>query len=134
MFTPRAGVSGVGSRQPDSGLVYSSEHGRMCPRCELPAAACRCRAEAQTAASAATADTIVRVRRESKGRRGKTVTTVSGLPLPPAELKALARKLKQRCGTGGSVKQGVLEIQGDHCQVLIEELRELGYPVKRAGG
>jgi translation initiation factor 1 len=74
------------------------------------------------------------VRRESKGRHGKTVTTVTGIPLPAPELKTLARDLKRRCGTGGAVKDGVLEIQGDHCQLLIDELQALGYTVKRAGG
>jgi translation initiation factor 1 len=114
------------SRKSDNGIVYSSEGGRMCPRCGLPIAECTCRA--------AGSDAVVRVRRETKGRHGKTVTTVSGIPLPPPELKALARDLKRRCATGGSLKHGVLEIQGDHCQLLIQELRALGYTVKRAGG
>ena len=122
------------ARRVDTGLVYSSERGRMCPHCELPAADCTCRTEARAVSSAAAGDSIVRVRRESKGRRGKTVTTVSGLPLAPPELKALARELKRRCATGGCLKNGVLEIQGDHCQLLIDELRALGYRVKRAGG
>jgi translation initiation factor 1 len=121
-------------READNHIVYSSERGRMCPRCELPVAECSCRVSARATDAAAGGDAVVRVRRETKGRHGKTVTTVSGIPLPPAELKALARDLKRRCGTGGSLKQGVLEIQGDHCQLLIQELRELGYTVKRAGG
>ena len=121
-------------RESDNHIVYSSERGRMCPRCKLPVAECSCRAAARATDAAAGGDAVVRVRRETKGRHGKTVTTVSGIPLPPAELKALARDLKRRCGTGGSLKQGVLEIQGDHCQLLIQELRELGYTVKRAGG
>ena len=120
-------------RESDNGIVYSSERGRICPRCELPVAECTCRAGAR-ATDAAGRDAVVRVRRETKGRHGKTVTTVSGIPLPPPELKTLARDLKRRCATGGSLKQGVLEIQGDHCQLLIQELRALGYTVKRAGG
>jgi translation initiation factor 1 len=121
-------------RKSDNRVVYSSERGRMCPRCELPIAECNCRAAARATPSTAGSDAVVRVRRETKGRHGKTVTTVSGIPLPPPELKTLARELKRRCATGGSLKQGVLEIQGDHCQLLIQELRALGYTVKRAGG
>ena len=77
---------------------------------------------------------IVRVRREKKGRRGKTVTTITGVPLPAEELLVLAGELKRRCGTGGSAKQGVVEIQGDHVDALVEELGARGYTVKRAGG
>jgi translation initiation factor 1 len=77
---------------------------------------------------------VVRVRREVKGRKGKTVTTVAGVPLPPDELKTLAAELKRRCGTGGSVKDGTIEIQGDHCDLLIAELQRRGHSVKRAGG
>jgi translation initiation factor 1 len=76
----------------------------------------------------------VRVRREKKGRRGKTVTTISGVPLPADELAALAAELKRRCGTGGSSKDGVIEIQGDHGDTLIDLLRARGYDAKRAGG
>jgi translation initiation factor 1 len=74
------------------------------------------------------------VRREKKGRRGKTVTTIDGLPLAGAALSDLAADLKRRCGTGGSVKDGVVEIQGDHADALIEMLAERGYAAKRAGG
>lgn len=79
-------------------------------------------------------DGIVRVRREVKGRRGKTVTTISGVALGHDELRELASELKRRVGTGGSAKDGVIEIQGDHCDALIEELRARGHTVKRAGG
>jgi translation initiation factor 1 len=74
------------------------------------------------------------VRRETGGRRGKTVTTISGVPLASDGLRELAAELKRRCGSGGSAKDGVIEIQGDHCDVLVAELRERGYQVKRAGG
>jgi translation initiation factor 1 len=74
------------------------------------------------------------VRREVKGRRGKTVTTIEGVPLPDDDLRALGNELKRRCGTGGSVKDGVIEIQGDHRDALIAELEDRGYTVKRAGG
>jgi translation initiation factor 1 len=76
----------------------------------------------------------VRVRRERKGRRGKTVTTISGIPLRSDELEKLAAELKRSCGAGGSAKDGVIEIQGDHGDTLIEVLRSRGYTVKRAGG
>jgi translation initiation factor 1 len=76
----------------------------------------------------------VRVGRETQGRNGKAVTVVSGLPLLPDELKALAKELKQRCGTGGTVKDGVLEIQGDHRDLIVEELARRGYDAKRSGG
>jgi len=122
------------------GTVYSSEHGRMCPHCGLPIKRCACRKNPRGAggrdgtSGADAGDGIVRVRREKKGRKGKTVTTLSGIPLPPDELKDLAKELKQRCGTGGALKDGVIEIQGDHCDVLIEELRRRDFTVKRAGG
>ena len=76
----------------------------------------------------------MRIRREVKGRRGKTVTTISGVPLPEDELRTLAGELKRSCGTGGSAKNGVIEIQGDHRETLAESLREQGYTVKLAGG
>ena len=122
------------------GTVYSSEHGRMCPHCGLSVKRCVCRKNPRGAGgrdgtnAADSGDGVVRVRREKKGRKGKTVTTLSGIPLPLQELKDLAKELKQRCGTGGAVKDGVIEIQGDHCDVLIEELRRRDFAVKRAGG
>ena len=76
----------------------------------------------------------MRVRRETKGRGGKTVTAIDGVPLPPDELRALAQELKRRCGTGGSVKGGVIEVQGDHRDALVAALEERGLRVKRAGG
>jgi translation initiation factor 1 len=79
-------------------------------------------------------DGIVRVRREVQGRGGKTVTTVSGVPLADDALKALAGELKRRCGTGGTAKDGVIEIQGDHRDAIVAELEARGYTVKLAGG
>jgi translation initiation factor 1 len=76
----------------------------------------------------------VKVRREVSGRRGKTVTTVSGVPLPDEALKALAGRLKKRCGVGGSVKDGVIELQGDHRDVVMDVLRGEGFDVVAAGG
>ena len=111
------------------GLVYSTDAGRHCPACSQPQDACRC-AEVQRPAG----DGILRVRRETKGRGGKTVTTISGVPLADSELKALASALKKRCGCGGGLKDGVIEIQGDHCELIVTRLKALGYTVKRAGG
>ena len=79
-------------------------------------------------------DGTVRISRETKGRKGKGVTLISGVPLGAAAIAALAKDLKQRCGTGGTVKDGVIEIQGDHRDRLIEELQSRGHRVKRAGG
>ena len=77
---------------------------------------------------------MVRVGRQTKGRRGKGVTVVTGVPLSGADLTRLAKALKQRCGTGGTVKDGVIEIQGDHRDTLVAELTKQGFTVKRAGG
>lgn len=113
------------------GLVYSSAGGRMCPSCGRPVGKCTC---AEKSPRAERGDGIVRVRREVKGRRGKAVTTISGIPLPDDELRSLAGELKRHCATGGSVKEGVIEIQGDHRDRLVAELEGRGYSVKRAGG
>ena len=116
----------TGSR---GGLVYSTDSGRMCPACRLPVAACIC---GQKAAPAG--DGLVRVSRETKGRAGKGVTLVKGLALDAAALTALAKQLKAACGSGGTAKDGVIEVQGDHCDRVIESLRKSGHTVKRAGG
>ena len=76
----------------------------------------------------------MRVRREVKGRKGKTVTTISGVPLDEDGLRELASDLKRHCGTGGSVKDGVIIIQGDHGDTLIPLIQKRGYVVKRSGG
>lgn len=112
-----------------SGLVYSTESGRHCPHCEQPEADCIC-----AAAPLNSGDGIARVRRESKGRGGKTVTTIQGLCLTLDELKTLTAALKKRCGCGGSLKEGVIEIQGDHVELLLEELRKRGFTAKKSGG
>jgi len=80
------------------------------------------------------ADGIVRVGRETKGRKGAGVTVITGIPTNPAGLKQIAKELKQKCGTGGTVKNGVIEIQGDQRDLLVEELSSRGYTVKRSGG
>jgi translation initiation factor 1 len=76
----------------------------------------------------------VKVRREIAGRRGKTVTTISGVPVGDDGLRALAGRLKKRCGVGGSAKDGVIELQGDHRDAVVALLREDGYDVVLAGG
>ena len=111
------------------GLVYSTDSGRHCPR--LQSASGQLRVQAKPRAGG---DGIARVRRESKGRGGKTVTTISGVPLPESELKELASALKRRCGTGGALKDGVIEIQGDHVQLLLDELGKRGFKAKKSGG
>ena len=114
----------------NSGPLYSTEHGRMCPDCGNAVAACTCRRDKP----AARGDGIVRISRETKGRKGKGMTLISGLPLDADALRKLAGQLKQKCGSGGTVKEGVIEIQGDHRDLLLDELKKQGYTVKRAGG
>jgi translation initiation factor 1 len=111
-------------------LVYSSDTGRICQECGRPVNSCTCRKKS----GPPTGDGIVRIRRETKGRGGKTVTVISGVPLDEAGTKALAGDLKKRCGTGGTVKDGIIEIQGDHRELLMAELATKGYRVKAAGG
>jgi translation initiation factor 1 len=121
----------------NSRLVYSTGQGRRCPECARPLTECRCRRSkaAHPAAAAPTGlDGIVRVGRQTKGRRGKGVTVVTGLPLAGDALEALATRLKKRCGSGGTVDAGTVEIQGDHRDLLVEELGKLGYTVRRSGG
>ncbi|WP_085316352.1 translation initiation factor Sui1 [Derxia lacustris] len=118
-------------RKSEGGLVYSTESGRMCPACRQPLAGCACAARA---AAALKGDGVARVSRESKGRGGKTVTLVRGLALDAEALAALGKKLRSACGTGGTVKDGVLEIQGDHAERVVELLKAEGFVAKRAGG
>ena len=101
-------------------LVYSTETGRIKPEKEPE--------------QRPTGDGIVRIRREVSGRKGKGVTTISGLDMPDADLKKLAKSLKQLCGTGGSVKNGIIEIQGEHREKIKESLEKQGHTVKLAGG
>lgn len=114
----------------NNGLVYSTDFGRMCPACGRAVDACIC----GTQEAAPAGDGIVRISRETKGRKGKGVTLISGLPLKPSELKQFARELKARCGSGGTVKDARIEIQGDHRDKLFQVLSDKGYTVKRSGG
>lgn len=111
-----------------SSLVYSTESGRMCPACRQPLAQCTCKA-----AGAITGDGVVRVSRQSKGRGGKTVTLVKGLALDAMALAVLGKQLRTACGSGGTVKDGVIEVQGDHCDLVIDVLVKHGHQPKRAG-
>jgi translation initiation factor 1 len=121
----------MNSRPASGGLVYSTEAGRMCPTCRKPIADCICK-KASTAA--ASTDGIVRVSRETKGRGGKAVTVVKGVALDDAGLVKLAQQLKAACGSGGTVKDGIIEVQGDHCDKVMALLASQGHKVKRAGG
>lgn len=116
-----------------SGLVYSTEKGQLCSGCGEAIADCKC-AELDDEARLAALDGVVRIRRETSGRKGKGVTTVSGIPLPENELKNLAKKLKKTCGTGGALKDGIVEIQGDHRDKLKALLEKEGFTVKLVGG
>lgn len=114
----------------NSTLVYSTDVGRRCPQCARPVAECVCGKDRP----AYVGDGIVRVQRETKGRGGKAVTVVRGLPVAGAELKALAKTLKQKCGVGGAVKDDTIEIQGDQRDSVKAELEKQGYTVKLSGG
>ncbi len=114
-------------------VVYSSDLGKICPDCRRPEKYCICRERAKEAKPKKT-DGIVRVGRSTKGRKGAGVTVVTGLPLSEKDLKALAKKLKAKCGSGGTIKDGVIEIQGEHRDKLVGELEKLGYTVKKSGG
>ncbi len=110
--------------------------GGICPRCDKPHSQCRCSKEPPAAIRPPkpVGDGFVRVGRETKGRRGKGVTLVWGLPMDEEELQQLAARLKNRCGSGGTVKDDRIEIQGDHRETVVRELEGLGYKVKRTGG
>jgi translation initiation factor 1 len=115
-------------------LVYSTETGRTCPDCRKAIALCVCKQNKANAKNAGVNDGIVRVSRETKGRGGKTATVIKGIELDVIGLTALAKKLKAACGTGGTVKDGIVEIQGDHVEKIMALLLSDGFKVKRAGG
>ncbi len=112
------------------GLVYSTDSGRMCPACRQAVAQCVCR----LAQAAPSGDGVVRVSRQTQGRGGKAVTVVKGVLLDSAALAALGKQLKTACGSGGTVKDGVIEVQGDHVDKLVVWLAAAGHKAKRAGG
>ena len=107
-------------------LVYSTKSSGKCPECGKSLKKCKC---GQKPASPA-ADGIIRIQRETKGRKGKGVTLITGVPLEDDRLKQLAKRLKAKCGSGGTVKNGVIEIQGDRRDMVKEELEAEGYTVR----
>lgn len=113
-----------------SRLVYSTDAGRMCPDCRQPTAACVCKKASTRPAPSG----VIRVSRQTKGRGGKTVTRVEGVPLGDDALAQLGKQLRTACGSGGTVKEGVIEVQGDHADKVIEALKQHGYAAKRSGG
>lgn len=105
----------------DSRLVYSTDVGRI-------------KADDKAKPSISSGDGIVRLSRETKGRKGKGVTLISGFALSAEEIKQMGKTLKQLCGTGGTVKEGVIEIQGDQRDKIMEYLKVQGFTTKRVGG
>ncbi|MCF8069871.1 MAG: translation initiation factor Sui1 [Desulfobacterales bacterium] len=120
----------MNKRNDNGGIVYSTEYGKMCPKCSKQAEKCVCRQKKALSKS----DGIVRIGRETKGRKGKGVTLITGVPLDESELKQLGKELKQKCGTGGTIKNDVIEIQGDQRERLMAELKKYGWVVKLSGG
>ncbi|MCW7752597.1 translation initiation factor Sui1 [Desulfobotulus sp. H1] len=119
----------MNSTQDNNALVYSSELGRICPGCQKPAKNCIC---SQTKSNTSHNNGTIRVSRETKGRKGKGVTLVSGLD--GQLIHSTARELKQKCGSGGTVKDGHIEIQGDHRDTILTWLSQKGFKAKKAGG
>jgi len=112
----------------NSRLVYSDEIGPNCHSCGKALKNCSCQPTKPQG------DGQIRVERQTKGRKGKGVSLISGIPLAEKELKELAKVLKQKCGCGGTVKNSIIEIQTDQRDLLIEELQKKGYQAKKAGG
>ena len=110
--------------------VYSTDKGRMCPKCGRPTVACTCK----KAVPHQSGDGVVRIFRDARGRKGKTVTLITGLVLSEGDLHSLLSDLKRMVGSGGALKDGAIEIQGDHREVIQAELKKRGYTVKLAGG
>ena len=111
-----------------SRLVYSTQAGRVCPKCGWPADNCRCSSQAKTAA--VPPRLIAKLRIEKAGRGGKTVTVVDGLPQNEAFLKGLLQELKKACGCGGAVRDGGIELQGDMRDRVRAYLARQGHGVK----
>ncbi|NLF50531.1 MAG: translation initiation factor Sui1 [Leptolinea sp.] len=110
--------------------VYSTSSGRICPKCGKPVSACVCK----KANNPVKGDGVVRIFRDTKHRKGKTITLITGVPLTGQTLHALHSDLKRMCGSGGSIKDGNLEIQGDHRNTVLAELKKRGFTAKLAGG
>ena len=112
------------------GIVFSTSQGRMCPTCANPISDCTCNQSPEGLVGSGQ----VRVSRETKGRKGKGVTLISGLPVDAKGLQKLGKQLKRKCGAGGTVRDNVIEIQGEHRDLLVRDLQALGYNAKRSGG
>ncbi len=130
-------IGGPG-RNDDRPVVYDTAQGRVCPNCHKPVKACSCRPQRSGPQAqqrpAPRSDGIVRVSRDRRNRRGKTVTVITGVPGSPAAVEELAGTLKRLCGSGGTSKDGIIEIQGDHRDLVLSKLTEMGYKAKLAGG
>lgn len=109
-------------------IVYTTDQGNLCPDCRQPVSACQCQDTAPAG------DSIIRLHRQTRGRRGKAVTLITGLPLTGTDLKAVARELKNRFGVGGAIEGPDILIQGDQREVIKPLLEAQGYTVKLAGG
>lgn len=120
------------TEKPPGRIVYTTGIGRCCPECGRAQTDCRCRSQAATRPTPN--DGWVRISRETKGRRGKGVTLIQGLPFEEEDLTRLLKSLKQLCGSGGTLKAGVIEIQGDHRETLRKQLVSQGLKVKLQGG
>lgn len=118
--------------KPGKDVVYSTGVGRICPGCRRPVDQCACRRSDGRPAQPDAGS--VRVARATQGRAGKVVTLVRGLNLDAAALAQLAGELKRRCGSGGTVRDGMIEIQGEHRDTLVAELQRRGFRALRAGG
>ena len=115
-------------------LVQSTEKGGICPNCNRPIRKCACKDKQSKSKIDIKTDGIIRIKQETKGRKGKTVTTISGFNREDGDLKTLASALKNICGTGGSAKEGVIIIQGDHRDAAKTELEKQGFKIISAGG
>ncbi len=118
--------------------VWSSESGRICPECGNPVSSCTCKKKKDLKTEKNLRnfpdDGIIRIMRETKGHGGKTVTIIGNISIDNSKLKDMAKQLKNRCGTGGTIKDNEIIIQGDHREVILQELTKQGYRAKIAGG
>ncbi|MEO5377426.1 MAG: translation initiation factor Sui1 [Magnetococcus sp. DMHC-6] len=110
--------------------LYSTEHGRLCSTCQHLLTDCICGQKRLVSST----DGVVRIRKESKGRQGKEVTLIQGVTLDPISLRQLGKNLKLMCGSGGTIKEGIIELQGDHVERVMAFLLKQGFVVKRSGG
>ena len=134
-LTPLNSLKAPSMKNSETRLVYSTLNGRLCPDCQKSVNHCCCKQKKTLNHSAQNRpDGPIRVHLETKGRNGKGVTVVRGIPLSEEALQALGKSLKQKCGSGGTVKEGQIEVQGDQRELIMGELTKLGFKVKRAGG